>query len=417
MPNPAKILHHVKRLAAALSVSTATESDIDLLIKTLTSTYREYALEPVQKLRQAVSQALLSVICNTNVQEGKVMSLNQMVTSQHRGTASKRQRPAESEENLSDSDTAIGAGDYFQLSNTGSRNSPHKSTADAYGDNSRSIEIDASNGAQNSSNGNAESTPKNTSSSASSSRKNKGRNRNSTSIAENSSSNHEAVSGNNVEDNIVGAIMSKGRSRASEFVISRPDTRLSDMAGIDSITSQVKELVFYPVLYPNLYNYLGVQPPCGLLLHGPSGCGKTSLAYAIAGELGLPFFKASGPELIGGTSGESEERIREIFLAASAAAPSVLFIDALDVIAGKKDSSQRGMDRRIVAQLFDSIDGIIRLGEDNLRSVDDPTANNGFASSPSKSSISSLLETDGVLSRSKGAPKKGLVVLIAATNK
>jgi ribosome biogenesis ATPase len=414
MPKPAKILHHVKRLAAKLSVSTATESDIDLLIKTLTSTYREYALEPVQQFRQAVSQALLSVICNTNVQEGKVMSLNQMVTSQYRGTASKRQRPAESEENVSDSDTAIGAEDYFQLSNTGSRSTPHKTAVDAFGDNSRSIENDASNGVQNTSNGDTESTPKNTSSSA---RKNKGRNRSSTSKAENSSSNPQTLSGNNVEDDIVDAIMSKGRSRASEFVIPRPNSRLSDMAGIDSITSQVKELVFYPVLYPNLYNYLGVQPPCGLLLHGPSGCGKTSLAYAIAGELGLPFFKASGPELIGGTSGESEERIRDIFLAASAAAPSVLFIDALDVIAGKKDSSQRGMDRRIVAQLFDSIDGIIRLGEDNLSSVDDPTANNGFTSSPSKSSISSLLEMGGALSKSKGAPKKGLVVLIAATNK
>ena len=50
--------------------------------------------------------------------------------------------------------------------------------------------------------------------------------------------------------------------------------------------------------------------------------------------------KASGPELIGGTSGESEERIRDIFEAAIAAAPSVLFIDALDVIAAKKDVRQ-----------------------------------------------------------------------------
>ncbi len=48
--------------------------------------------------------------------------------------------------------------------------------------------------------------------------------------------------------------------------------------------------------------------------------------------------KATGPELVGGTSGESEERIRRIFENAAAAAPSVLFIDALDVIAGKKDA-------------------------------------------------------------------------------
>jgi hypothetical protein len=40
---------------------------------------------------------------------------------------------------------------------------------------------------------------------------------------------------------------------------------------------------------------------------------------------------------VGGTSGESEERIRQIFESAAASAPSVLFIDAIDVIAGKKD--------------------------------------------------------------------------------
>lgn len=49
--------------------------------------------------------------------------------------------------------------------------------------------------------------------------------------------------------------------------------------------------------------------------------------------------QASGPELVGGTSGESEERIRQIFESAAAAAPSVLFLDAIDVIAGKKEVS------------------------------------------------------------------------------
>ena len=61
------------------------------------------------------------------------------------------------------------------------------------------------------------------------------------------------------------------------------------------------------------------------------------LASSIAGELNIPFFKVSGPDLIGGTSGESEQRIRDLFSAAIDAAPSVLFIDSIDVIASKKD--------------------------------------------------------------------------------
>mmetsp|Transcript_7423 Transcript_7423/g.12481 ORF Transcript_7423/g.12481 Transcript_7423/m.12481 type:complete len:825 (-) Transcript_7423:114-2588(-) len=152
-------------------------------------------------------------------------------------------------------------------------------------------------------------------------------------------------------------------TQSNDATTSRPSVRLSDLAGLDSTIQTVKELVFYPVQLPVLYKQLGIQPPSGLLLHGPSGCGKTTLAMAIAGELDLPFFKVSGPELIGGTSGESETRIRELFDNAIRQAPSIIFIDAIDVIASKREGSQRGMDRRVVAQLFDCIDDLRNLGK------------------------------------------------------
>ncbi len=75
------------------------------------------------------------------------------------------------------------------------------------------------------------------------------------------------------------------------FESARPTIRLNGLAGIDSIPQQIRELVFYPACFPELYEHLGIRPPCGILLHGPSGCGKSSLANAIAGELGLPYFK------------------------------------------------------------------------------------------------------------------------------
>lgn len=68
-------------------------------------------------------------------------------------------------------------------------------------------------------------------------------------------------------------------------------TRLSNLAGLDNILKQVREIVFFPIELSELYIHLGISPPSGLLLHGPSGCGKTTLANAIAGELGLPYFK------------------------------------------------------------------------------------------------------------------------------
>jgi ribosome biogenesis ATPase len=52
-----------------------------------------------------------------------------------------------------------------------------------------------------------------------------------------------------------------------------------------------------------VYAWLGVDPPRGVLLHGPPGCGKTALANAIANECGVPFLRISAPEIVAGVSG------------------------------------------------------------------------------------------------------------------
>jgi ribosome biogenesis ATPase len=88
--------------------------------------------------------------------------------------------------------------------------------------------------------------------------------------------------------------------------------------------------------------------------------GKTHLANAVAGQLGVPYFRVSAPELVAGMSGESESRIRDLFKAASNAAPSLIFMDELDVIAAKRsgDGGGRGMEKRMVAQLLTSMDSV-----------------------------------------------------------
>lgn len=199
-----------------------------------------------------------------------------------------------------------------------------------------------------------------------------------------------------------------GPDTASLYLKPRPINRLQHLAGIDTVLSIVRETVFYPAWYPTLYEHIRIHPPTGLLLHGPSGCGKTSLALAIAGELGYPFFKVSGPELIGGTSGESESRIRDLFTAAIEASPSVLFIDSVDVIAGKRDSSQRGMDRRVIAQLLDGIDMIMNrdLGQED------------GADSAENIATGASAEAGGTGQAGGSVGKTGVrVVLISATNR
>jgi ribosome biogenesis ATPase len=140
--------------------------------------------------------------------------------------------------------------------------------------------------------------------------------------------------------------------------IARPSDRYADLGGMEEVLKQIRQLVEYPLVRPEVYRYLGVDPPRGVLLQGPPGCGKTHLANAIAGQLGVSYFRVSAPELVSGMSGESEARIRELFQAASDAAPSVVFLDELDAIAPKRSDggSSRGMEKRMVAQLLTSLD-------------------------------------------------------------
>ncbi|EPQ28224.1 uncharacterized protein PFL1_04051 [Pseudozyma flocculosa PF-1] len=113
-----------------------------------------------------------------------------------------------------------------------------------------------------------------------------------------------------------------------------------------------------PLCHPEIYAHTGVKPPRGVLLHGPPGCGKTMLAGALAGELNVPFLSISAPSIVSGTSGESEKTLRDTFDEAASIAPCILFIDEIDAITPKRETAQREMERRIVAQLLTSLDDL-----------------------------------------------------------
>lgn len=137
-----------------------------------------------------------------------------------------------------------------------------------------------------------------------------------------------------------------------------PATRLADLGGISNAIEKILELIAMPLCHPEIYAHTGIKPPRGVLLHGPPGCGKTMLAGAVAGELGVPFLSISAPSVVSGTSGESEKTIRDTFDEAASIAPCILFIDEIDAITPKRETAQREMERRIVAQLLTSLDDL-----------------------------------------------------------
>lgn len=164
------------------------------------------------------------------------------------------------------------------------------------------------------------------------------------------------------------------------------DMTLDDMAGIDKVLDCLHDAVFIPLRCGAELAAHNYRLNDGVLLHGPSGCGKTSLAHAVAASLGVAFIPVSAPSLVGGTSGESEKNIRDVFDEAIRIAPCLIFLDELDTIAGKKDSAQKAMEGRIVTEIAYGMDRIGRR------------QNNGSANSADE-----------------GAP--GSVVVLAATNR
>jgi ribosome biogenesis ATPase len=130
------------------------------------------------------------------------------------------------------------------------------------------------------------------------------------------------------------------------------------LGGLDDVVQELGDLVILPLTRPQVYLSSNVQPPRGVLLHGPPGCGKTMIANAFAAELGVPFISISAPSIVSGMSGESEKALREHFDEAKKIAPCLIFIDEIDAITPKRESAQREMEKRIVAQLLTCMDEI-----------------------------------------------------------
>ncbi|KAG5499255.1 hypothetical protein JIQ42_04068 [Leishmania sp. Namibia] len=149
-----------------------------------------------------------------------------------------------------------------------------------------------------------------------------------------------------------------GRDGEGEVLGVIPAITLDDMGGLAKELPVIKELIQLPIRTPHLFSCLGADPPCGVLLHGPPGVGKTRLVHAIAGSLQVPLFFVAAPEIVSGISGDSEAKLRNLFMDAIAAAPSIVFIDEIDTIAGRREDAQRAMESRIVGQLLTCMDQV-----------------------------------------------------------
>ncbi len=135
-----------------------------------------------------------------------------------------------------------------------------------------------------------------------------------------------------------------------------------DVGGLDKEIQKVREMVELPLRHPSLFKRLGIDPPKGVLLRGPPGCGKTLLARAVANESEAHFISINGPEIMSKFYGESEKKLRKIFIEAEEKSPSIIFIDEIDAIAPKRETVTGEVERRVVAQLLALMDGLHSRG-------------------------------------------------------
>jgi len=154
-------------------------------------------------------------------------------------------------------------------------------------------------------------------------------------------------------------------SALREIYVEIPDVSWESVGGLVEIKDRLKESVEWPLTKPELFEHFGIKPPRGIVLFGAPGTGKTLLAKAIANEAKANFISIKGPELISKWVGESEKAIREIFKKAKQSAPSIIFLDEFESIAGMRSSnSQSGgsdVSNRVVNQLLASMDGVESL--------------------------------------------------------
>ncbi|KAH8413790.1 hypothetical protein KR222_008227, partial [Zaprionus bogoriensis] len=146
-----------------------------------------------------------------------------------------------------------------------------------------------------------------------------------------------------------------------------------DVKGCDEAKQELKEVVEF-LKNPDKFSNLGGKLPKGVLLVGPPGTGKTLLARAVAGEANVPFFHAAGPEFDEVLVGQGARRVRDLFKAAKARAPCVIFIDEIDSVGAKRTNSVlHPYANQTINQLLSEMDGfhqnagVIVLGATNRR--------------------------------------------------
>ena len=166
-----------------------------------------------------------------------------------------------------------------------------------------------------------------------------------------------------LESDLKAALKGIEPSALREVFVEVPDVTWEDVGGLEDTKERLRETIQWPLEYPEVFEELDMAAAKGVMLYGPPGTGKTLLAKAVANEAESNFISIKGPELLNKFVGESEKGVREVFSKARENAPTVVFFDEIDAIAGERgqNSGDSGVGERVVSQLLTELDGLESL--------------------------------------------------------
>ncbi|XP_071269069.1 ATPase family AAA domain-containing protein 2B isoform X1 [Salvelinus alpinus] len=144
--------------------------------------------------------------------------------------------------------------------------------------------------------------------------------------------------------------------------------KFESVGGLSNHIQSLKEMVVFPLLYPEVFERFKIQPPRGCLFYGPPGTGKTLVARALAnessqGDKKVSFFMRKGADCLSKWVGESERQLRLLFDQAYLMRPSIIFFDEIDGLAPVRSSRQDQIHSSIVSTLLALMDGLDSRGE------------------------------------------------------
>ncbi|CAN3372170.1 hypothetical protein DIURU_001871 [Diutina rugosa] len=137
-----------------------------------------------------------------------------------------------------------------------------------------------------------------------------------------------------------------------------PGVTWAQVGALQPVREELHMSIVQPILKPEIYRKVGISAPGGVLMWGPPGCGKTLLAKAVANESRANFISIKGPELLNKYVGESERAVRQVFARARASVPCIIFMDELDALVPRRDSTLSESSARVVNTLLTELDGL-----------------------------------------------------------